>query len=197
MKQQWPHLHNYLLPNEFITRETGLFPAQASVMILLTNNEEDPEIIFTLRARHLTNHPGEVSFPGGMWEPDDTTLLHTALRETHEEIGLCPSAVTVLGACTPRSTRAGVRVTPFVGMIDADIPLIPNLDELDAVFHVSLSTFRSGIQTCTDVFTHLGKTYHVPVYQFQRYKIWGFTAALTCEIVSALNSVSDQKQSLL
>lgn len=191
MRPLWQYLQNYLQPNYSLTQQVGLYPAQASVMVLFTD-AENPEMIFTLRAQHLTNHPGEVAFPGGMWETGDNTLLDTALRESHEEIGLSPAAVKLLGACKPRATRAGVRVTPFVGLIDPAIELVPSPDELDAVFRVPLSAFRAGIQTRTDIFSHAGKSWRVPAYQHEGYEIWGFTAALTQEIITAVLNATDE-----
>lgn len=191
MRPLWQYLKNHLQPNHSLTQQVGLYPAQASVMVLFTD-AENPEMIFTLRAQHLTNHPGEVAFPGGMWEAGDSTLLDTALRESHEEIGLSPAAVKLLGACKPRATRAGVRVTPFVGVIDPHIELVPSPDELDAVFRVPLSAFRTGIQTRTDIFSHAGKSWRVPAYQHEGYEIWGFTAALTQEIITAVLNATDE-----
>jgi 8-oxo-dGTP pyrophosphatase MutT (NUDIX family) len=187
MKQLWQTLQSYLQSNQSIVHQQGEFPRQASVLMLFTDSEQHPEIIFTLRAMHLSNHPGEVSFPGGMWEPQDTTLLDTALRESYEEINLLPTQVQLLGACRSRSTRAGVLVTPFVGVIPEHVELVPNRSELDAIFRVPLAAFHSGmIQTRTDIFSHEGRSYRVPAYLHQGYEIWGFTAALTHEIISAI-----------
>jgi 8-oxo-dGTP pyrophosphatase MutT (NUDIX family) len=193
MRQLLQQLKAYLQPNNTLAHLSGPFPKQAAVLVLFTDDLYRPEIIFTLRARHLSNHPGEVAFPGGMWEPQDDTLLMTALRETHEEIGLCPSAVQVLGSCKPRSTRAGICVTPFVGVIPAGAELVPNLAELDTVFRVPLAEFHSGmIQTRTDIFSHGGQSFRVPAYEHQGYEIWGFTAALTTEIINAIVAESGE-----
>lgn len=192
MKQLWQTLQSYLLPNQSIVHQQGEFPRQAAVLVLFTDAEH-PEIIFTLRAQHLSNHPGEVSFPGGMWEPQDPTLFATALRETFEEVCLPPSEFRLLGACRPRATRAGVMVAPFVGVISADVELVPNASELDAIFRVPLAEFHSGtIQTRTDIFSHGGRSYRVPAYLHQGYEIWGFTAALTHEIITAIVAESDE-----
>lgn len=182
-------LQEYLQPNAAAGRQTGSFLKQASVLVLFTEHDNDPEIIFTLRAGHLSSHPGEVAFPGGMWEPGDGSLLDTALRESHEEIGLRPSFVKLLGSCEPRTTYAGVRVTPFVGVIPAGVELSPQPAELEAIFNVPLAAFRSGIQTRTDFFTHGGKSYHVPAYHHQGYEIWGLTAAITSELLLVLSEI--------
>jgi len=180
MSQQWQWLQSRLLDHSLSPQ--GQFPLQASVLALFTR-EADPSLIFTLRSRHLNSHAGEVSFPGGKWEPGDKTLRDTALRETREEIGLPAEAITMLGACRPRATRAGIMVTPFVGLIDSANDLIPCPAELEAVFQVPLSDFRRGIQIRTDVIPRGDRVYRVPAYQYLNYEIWGFTAALTCELL--------------
>src|SRR5690606_3849601 len=136
--------------------------------------------------------PGEVAFPGGMWEPGDTSLLDTALRESHEEIDLLPSFVKLLGSCEPRSTIAGIRVTPFVGVIPGDVELTPNPAELDAIFRVPLAAFRAGIQTRTDICSYAGRSYRIPAYHQQGYELWGFTAALTTELLMVLGQTCDE-----
>ena len=76
--------------------------------------------VFTERREDLRRHPGEISFPGGRREPQDPDLLSTALRETHEEIGLPPDRVELLGALQPTPTFVtNYAIYPFVGLIDA------------------------------------------------------------------------------
>ncbi|RYZ32398.1 MAG: CoA pyrophosphatase [Sphingobacteriales bacterium] len=84
----------------------GAFPKQAAVMVLMTE-EVSPKIIFTLRSKHLNQHAGEVCFPGGKWEPQDHSLLTTALRETHEEIGVSPGIIDVLSVGVVQTTGFG------------------------------------------------------------------------------------------
>lgn len=187
MRRPWQNLDSFLQPNKARAFETGAFPSQAAVLVLFTDDPHHPEIIFTRRARHLKNHPGEVSFPGGMWELGDNSLRDTALRETEEEIGVAPTQVELLGACMRRATGAGIQVTPFVGVIPSATQFTPNLAELDVVFRVPVAAFHGGIiQTRTDIFSHGGRSYRVPAYLHQGYEIWGFTAALTAEIITAL-----------
>ena len=108
-KSWWQSIAEVLGANGNVTSFKGVFPQQAAVMVLLTDSAE-PELIFTLRAKHLNQHAGEVCFPGGKWEPQDDSLLTTALRETHEEIGLSPNMIDVLGALPARATKSGAMV---------------------------------------------------------------------------------------
>lgn len=184
----WSSIVTALAPQAALLTQADQFIRQAAVMVLITD-ELSPQLIFTLRAKHLTYHAGEVCFPGGMWEPDDATLLASALRETEEEIGLSPSVVDVLGALPVRLTRSGTLVAPFVARIPHDCLFIPNLQELDAVFSVPLAQFTTDLQIRVDNFKREGVSYCIPAYRFQDYEIWGFTAAVTVDFLALLNSL--------
>lgn len=163
---------------------SGNFPNQAAVLIAVTDHPSDPDIIFTLRAQHLSTHSGEVSFPGGKWEDSDENLLHTALRESEEEIGLKPEYVEVLASLEPRKTRLGIQVTPFVGLVPADTTLVPNFSELDAIFRVPVSFFLADKRIRTDLYKQRERDFWAPAYEFNGYEIWGFTANI---LVTFLN----------
>jgi 8-oxo-dGTP pyrophosphatase MutT (NUDIX family) len=172
-----------------IGTEQGKYPRRAAVLLLL-KDLPSPEVIYTLRAKHLSHHAGEVCFPGGMWEPHDQSLLATALRETHEEIGLHPSLVHILGALPERQTRSGTRVQPFVGRIPADCRFELNHHELDVLFTVPLADFARGLQVRTDLFERNGLRLRMPVYKYEDYEIWGFTAAVTADLLTRLNPLA-------
>lgn len=184
-REFWETLALALQPNGKVQSFTGEFPKQAAVMVLLTE-EVSPQIIFTLRAKHLNQHAGEVCFPGGKWEPQDHSLLNTALRETHEEIGVAPAMVDVLGALPARATRAGALVQPFVGKISADCRFDLNPHELESLFSVPLVDFHHGLQVRTDIFERNGQRLRIPAYVYQDYEIWGFTAGVTAELLKLL-----------
>jgi len=184
----WPMIAEALEPQGDAKSFVGSFPRQAAVMVLITD-AASPEIIFTLRSKHLNQHAGEVCFPGGKWEPQDNSLLTTALRETHEEIGLSPNMVDVLGALPARATRSGALVQPFVGKIPADCRFDLNHHELEELFSVPLAEFQRGLQVRTDIFERNGKRFRIPAYVYQGFEIWGFTAGVTAELLSLLHSL--------
>lgn len=159
--------------------------APAAVILLLSRGDE-PALLYTKRALHLRSHPGEVCFPGGMREPDDGSLVATALREMEEEIGLPVNQVQLLGRMPEFHTRTGTTVVPFVASVDGSYPLIPSLDELDSFFWVPLALFNQGIKVKEDVFEREGLSYRIPVYHYQGYEIWGFTAAVTAKLLELL-----------
>jgi 8-oxo-dGTP pyrophosphatase MutT (NUDIX family) len=185
MSDLWQTLIDSLAPTnaESVLEQKG--ERLAAVMVLLSHSPQ-PELIYTLRAKHLNHHAGEVCFPGGMWETHDQSLLATALRETHEEIGLHPSLVQVLGSLPKRQTRAGTWVQPYVGRIPADCRFELNPHELDSLFTVPLEDFAHGLHVRTDVFERNGHRWRIPVYQYQDYEIWGFTAAVTADLLTRL-----------
>lgn len=184
----WQALEEALKPNGDAQSFVGSFPKQAAVMVLITE-EVSPEIIFTLRSKHLNQHAGEVCFPGGKWEPQDHSLLVTALRETHEEIGLSHQLIDVLGALPARATKSGAMVRPFVGKIPAGARFTLNHHELEELFSVPLLAFQQGLQVRTDIFERNGQRFSIPAYIYQDYEIWGFTAGVTTDLLVLLQSL--------
>lgn len=177
-------LQDRLRPANELAETPGLSSQQAAVMALITDHPSRPELIFTLRAKHLRAHPGEVAFPGGKWEPQDPNLLATALRETHEEVALPPAQVRILGAIKPSSTLAGTKVTPFVGLVSHNVTMVPDPNELETIFRVPLNWFSAKNCLRIDEFSAAGVTRRIPAYSYREYEIWGFTAAVTQEILS-------------
>jgi len=162
---------------------------QAAVLVLISRGA-NPALLYTKRATHLRQHPGEVCFPGGMWEAGDADLFATAQRETHEEIGMPAAEMHLLGRLPQSHTRAGTPVTPFVASFNPATPLIPSPNELDSIFLVPLSVFQKGIQVREDTFERNGRAFNVPVYHYEGYEIWGFTAAVTAHLLRLLTRVT-------
>ncbi|MFV8782181.1 NUDIX hydrolase [Microbulbifer sp. SA54] len=154
----------------------------AAVLLALTD-EPDPQVILTLRSQQLSSHSGEVSLPGGRWDETDPSLKYTALRETHEEIGLPADEVRILGPLWTRSTRWQVEVTPWLGVVPADAQLKPNPGELDAIFRVPLSYFFGDPRIRTDRITIDQRRIYLPAYEYEGYEIWGFTAGVLTEFL--------------
>jgi 8-oxo-dGTP pyrophosphatase MutT (NUDIX family) len=117
----------------------------AAVLVPLYRLDGEIHVVFTRRRDDLRRHPGEVSFPGGRREPGDADLVETALRETHEEIGLAPAAVRVAGALRPTPTIAtGYAIYPFVGVIEPVSRWTISPDEVASVLELTLTDLRAG-----------------------------------------------------
>ncbi len=117
--------------------------SRAAAAVLVPIVEHNGELFLWLlrRASHLRKHRGEVAFPGGKRDESDADLVATALREAHEEVGLAPGAVDVLGAMDELPTFTGFGITPVVGVVDPAWVPVANRDEVDAVFMAPLGRF--------------------------------------------------------
>jgi len=161
---------------------------EAGILVPVTRNTSDPSIILTRRSQHLSTHKGQVAFPGGKFDEEDGSLMNTALRECHEEIGVGPQHVEIIGALSQVVSLHGIRVTPFVGLIDEDVPLTPNLDELDSIFQVPVSFLETAEPKRRDRMTYKGMALSVPSYDYSHqdelYEIWGLSAIVLVELVN-------------
>ena len=162
---------------------------KAAVLIALTE-EENPEVIYTLRSNKVSSHQGEVSFPGGMQEESDSSLIMTALRESEEEIGLPQNCVKIIGSLDTMVSRFNVSVTPFVGVIPIDVDLNTSSEEIEACFKVPLSFLLKDKRYRNDEVNRNGETFYMPAYKYSSYVIWGLTAMIT---VNFLNRALDAK----
>lgn len=155
----------------------------AAVLLPLIN-EQDPQILLTMRAMHLNSHSGEVAFPGGKVDEGDLSSMHTALRETEEEVGISPDDVRIVGALDYRQTRFGMAVKPYVGLVNDGAEIITNPDELSEAFLVPVSFFRDNEPQSQTKFE--GNLYNIPSYRYQDYNIWGLTAFIIMDFVKTV-----------
>lgn len=160
------------------------FP-EAAVLMPITRSAE-PQLVLTLRASGLSTHGGEVAFPGGRRDPEDESLVFTALREAHEEVGLAPGLVEVVGPLSTQISRHGIKVTPYVGFIPDYVEFQANRDEIAAVFTVPLEFFRDDPREITHRIDYLGYSWYVPSYRYGGFKIWGLTAMMVVELVNLI-----------
>ncbi|KAI8929304.1 NUDIX hydrolase domain-like protein [Entophlyctis helioformis] len=153
-------------------------PGEAAVLVPLCTVFGTPSILFTLRSASLRDHTSEVSFPGGGRDLVDASLLATALRETHEEIGVDPATVRVLGEhlAVPNKPTTK-RVTPFVGFLgETGDPsaMAFNTDEVAQVFAVSMAHLLDPANREVENFRGLGVD--ISSWPVGDHRIWGLTA---------------------
>ena len=156
---------------------------RASVIIPLLEVECEVFVMLTQRSKRLRSHAGQVSFPGGKQDQRDANSLETAIRETHEEIGLPKEKIEIIGTLDQILSLHHYLVTPFVAIIPGDFVPIPNEDEIDAVFKVPLSFFMKNDQHWTEEFeTPFAKvlTHH---FKFEGFDIWGLTSKLILRLL--------------
>ncbi len=117
-------------------------PQHAAVLIPLVlrgPSGQTPYVLLTQRAAHMKTHSGQVAFPGGKLDPEDASLQAAALREAHEEVGLHPRHVQVLGELPVYLTGTAFHVTPVVALVSPEMAIQPNADEVADVFEVPLA----------------------------------------------------------
>lgn len=117
-------------------------PQAAAVLVPIVMRGEkgqDPHLLLTQRAQHLSSHAGQIAFPGGKVDPDDVSLEHAALREAEEEVGLTAEFVEVLGQLPSYVTGTAFHITPVVALISPDHTIRPNANEVEFTFEVPLS----------------------------------------------------------
>ena len=152
----------------------------ASVLMPLVLRPEGLSMLLTMRTAHLTDHPGQISFPGGRAEAWDSSAIDTALRETEEEIGLARRHVDVLGCLPEYITGTGYRVTPVVALLTPPFTLQPDPNEVADIFEVPLQYLMNGMH-------HQRLSVELPQGQgrrqfyampYERFFIWGATAGM-------------------
>jgi 8-oxo-dGTP pyrophosphatase MutT (NUDIX family) len=151
---------------------------EAAVLIGLVERQGELQLILTRRADHLKHHPGQVSFPGGKVEQSDNDVFETALRETHEELGIAPSHVDIVGALPKLDTVSSFNVVPVIAFINPNYQPVIDANEVADLFEVPASfILRRNAFKSYDV-THRGVKHRVYGTLYQEQFIWGVTAQI-------------------
>jgi len=146
-----------------------------------------PHAVFTRRRTDLRRHAGEISFPGGRWDPEDADLADTALREAEEEIGLPRTRVRLLGELPPVSTFVtNYEIHPYVGEIPAGLAWQVSEREVDAVLELPLQALRAS-RTRTQI-ERRGISFETDAYILDDHLIWGATARILEHLLERLSS---------
>lgn len=136
-------------------------------------------VLLTKRTSHLEHHRGEVSLPGGAYHPaEDPDLLHTALRETHEEVGVPPAGVQVVGQLDDQMPRSGFVITPYVGVMERAPLVVPSPDEVAEVLEVPLRSLLAPDAIRHDPRPYEGRMIETFYYLHNDHVIWGATARI-------------------
>ncbi len=151
----------------------------AAVLVLLYEHEGRQHVIFQKRTDQVRDHKGQISFPGGAVDPGDVDLVSTALRETHEEIGVHPDHIEVLGQLDDMVTISNFRVTPFVGWLDRyPYEWQFSHEEVAYLLEVPLDHLRNPASLIPDRRLINGKERTFQSYQWGDDLIWGATARM-------------------
>ena len=172
----------------FIQEDGGeglpLTPAAVLFPIVLRDNGQT--VLLTQRTAHLKDHAGQISFPGGRVEAEDQSPIHTALRETEEEIGLAREHVEILGFLPEYRTGTGFRVTPVVALVTPPFELALDPFEVAEAFEVPLSFLLDPANHKRHSLHYRGALRHFFAMPYGDYFIWGATAGMIRSLTERL-----------
>lgn len=166
----------------------GVSLRAAAVLVPVIDRAGVLSVLFTQRTEHLTQHAGQISFPGGGAEPDDADAVATALRETQEEVGIAPSLVQPFGYLDCFETISSYCVTPVVAALDAAYTTTLDPREVAEIFEVPLDFFLDPANLHTRRIQWRGRPRDVFEFPYNGRNIWGATAAMLLSLVRRLRA---------
>lgn len=161
----------------------GMEGRRAAVMVIVHGPRERPTVVMTVKSAYLPLHAGEIAFPGGKAEEGDESLLHTALRETFEEVGLRIDSKHVVGGLSPVSTlSSGFVIAPYLAVLDGAPALKPN-SEVAEILSIPLGALLDSVASDDDP----GHGAMHDMYTFEHTvtggrKVWGASARILKQI---------------
>ena len=167
-------------------------PKRGSVLILIYQENNELLTLFIKRTEYKGVHSGQISFPGGKYEPADLIEERTALRETQEEIGINISEVEIIGKLSDLYIPpSNFLVSPFVGFISSKPSFRLNKKEVAGIIEVSLNTLlnKSENYETGNIKTANNASIQAPFYEIGGYQVWGATAMITSEFTEVLKKI--------
>jgi len=183
----WKQSSDFDLLSKDQIKFKGQYRKIAAVYLLLRESQQEIKVIFTRRARNLSSHPGQISFPGGIVEANDSTILNAGLREVGEEIGLKKNMIETIGILRPHETVSKFLIHPFVGIMDSSAKFKINTAEVAELFELPLG-FLLNKNNMTKHKIQKEKQqagyYAIP---YGPYYIWGATARILKSFVERVH----------
>ena len=165
----------------------------AAVLVLLyasSGNRDDLKLVLTKRHVKLANHGGQISFPGGRQDANET-LWQTATRETFEEVGIAPGKIDQLGRLNPvYIPPSDFTVDPFVGWHHGQPDFVRSEEEVDEIIEASVqSLLNPDTLKRGDIKSASGMNINVPYYQVGAHRVWGATAIMLGELIERIRQI--------
>ena len=165
----------------------------AAVLLLLYPKEGDYCVLLNKRTQLVEHHKGEISFPGGRKDDEDATLVDTALRETHEEMGIAPGDVDVLGQVDDMPTNTNYLMSTFVGTIPYPYDFAPSKIEVAEILEAPISVLTDPRWFKFEVRLIQGQPLESPEFNYQGHRIWGATGRVLHNFLRVLDRVPDEE----
>jgi 8-oxo-dGTP pyrophosphatase MutT (NUDIX family) len=186
----YSELDAYIRESAAEARKLTPLPRESAVVIVLHPHEGDAGITLIQRPVYDGVHSGQMAFPGGKKDEGDESLLHTALRELHEEVGLqLPTEKKYFSLNEIFIPPSRMLVQPYATVLEESPVFIPNEEEVAALVPIPLSHFGAKMKTeKMEIFMpHIQQTKIVPAIRFEEYFIWGATAMMLFELRDRLD----------
>lgn len=158
----------------------------ASVLIPFFEKNGQVHILFAKRTQNVRHHKGQISFPGGAFDPQDKDLLQTALRETEEEVGLKKEDVEIVAELDDMFTPTNFRVTPFAGFIPYPYAFKLNPHETAELIEIPLSHLLNERHHRLGYRRLFNKTVEVHYYDYKEHTVWGVTGLILFELLEKI-----------
>lgn len=165
----------------------GKYSRAAVLMLFWPSPDDAVQVVFTRRTETVSSHRGQVSFPGGVFHVGDENMAATALRETEEELGIDPCAVTIMGRLDDAWSIAGHHVVPYVGWTDRAPAITPNAGEVAQVITADVRILLRPEVNTTHTMEFRGKTRTTHAFDWDGGYVWGLTADMLREFLNWLN----------
>ncbi|MGD1879929.1 MAG: CoA pyrophosphatase [Kiloniellaceae bacterium] len=160
----------------------------AAVLVPIIDRPRGLTVLLTRRSKDLPDHPGQISFPGGGIDPGDADAEVAALREAHEEVGLAPRHVSVIGRLDTYLVRTGFSVVPVVALLHPPFDLRAEAGEVDEIFEVPLGIFLDPASRVLHSRVFRGAERFFYAYPYGDYYIWGATAGILSNLSEVLRA---------
>lgn len=163
----------------------------AAVLIGLVLRPDGWHVLLTRRTEHMSDHAGQVAFPGGRIDAIDAGPVEAALRETWEEVGIDAQWVQPIGFLPRFATISNYIVTPVVAILSPEIKPTPQQSEVAAIFEAPLQLFFDPAARRIESRIYLGRMRSTPVIDFGEHRIWGATASMMLKLAERITAVTN------
>jgi len=150
----------------------------SAVLIPVTMHPTGAWVLMTRRADHLSQHAGQIAFPGGKIGPNDRAPVNAALREAEEEIGLAPRYVDIVGRLDDYHTATGFDIAPFIGIVRAGFSLAPDHNEVAEILEAPLAFLMTATNHQVHEVMWRGRPRRFYAMPYKQHYIWGATAGI-------------------
>jgi 8-oxo-dGTP pyrophosphatase MutT (NUDIX family) len=183
------------LANRRVKRIRNASRELSAVLLPLYRKEDECYLVFTKRTQQVKEHKGQISFPGGVYQEEDRTLVNTALRECAEEIGLVPETVRILGELDDIVTlTSNYIVSPFVAIIPYPHEFRISQQEIEEVIEAPVSALLDKSSLREEIEVVDGKPDVVHYYHYRGRVIWGATARILYQFLDIFTTVINKSQ---